>query len=93
MPDLISYTTEDEPLDAGEDFTVHTLTGTHMRLLWCEDEDAAILILTLPAREVCYELTAPVLRELAALAQHPQFAAALAAVDRETHKPPIADVS
>jgi hypothetical protein len=96
-PTPITASDKIEWADEQTSFTVHSLDGAHLRLSWCDDADAALFIFRTKADpdsdSTWTEITAPVLRELAALVQHPQFAAALAAVDRPTNKPPVIDAN
>lgn len=73
----ITFEVDDHTLEEGD---VYRLVGAHVKLVWCVDEDTAALFAT--DNEEALELTAPMLRELAALTQHPQFAVALATIEK-----------
>lgn len=94
---MITFSDTTEWLTEDETFIVHYLDSPHIRFSWCDDADAALIIFHTKdnpdSDETWTEITAPVLRELVALVAHPQFAAALAAIDRPTDAPPVVNAS
>lgn len=75
---------------------ISSLRGNHISLTWSDEHTACLGLQAMVGGQAWhFEISAAVLHELAALTQHPQFAACLAAVEAAGEPPALAveDVS